>query len=142
MTYNLDTIAATDTLAKAIAKACKSIDCVLLKGDLGTGKTTFARAFLGAFGWQGDVPSPTYTLIQHYPLPQADVYHADLYRVNAADELEEIGLYDALAQGLCLIEWPERLPKTPTPSLTLHFTLARQRTVTINGSGHWQEFTL
>ncbi|MCB1845525.1 MAG: tRNA (adenosine(37)-N6)-threonylcarbamoyltransferase complex ATPase subunit type 1 TsaE [Halioglobus sp.] len=81
----------------------------LLQGELGAGKSTVARAMLHALGQQGPVPSPTYTLIEPYELAAGTVYHVDLYRIGGADELEYLGWSD-LADGLRLVEWPEKVP--------------------------------
>jgi len=89
--------------------ACKSGGVITLKGNLGTGKTTIVRGALEACGITTGVRSPTYTLIEHYPLPALSVAHFDLYRLADAEELEYLGFRDYLqADTLCLIEWPER----------------------------------
>ena len=82
---------------------------LLLRGELGAGKSTFARALLSAMGHQGSAPSPTYTLIEPYELAGRMIYHIDLYRVSNVDELEYLGWSD-LSDGLRVIEWPERVP--------------------------------
>ena len=82
---------------------------LLLRGELGAGKSTFARAFICAAGQLGPVPSPTYTLVEPYTLPTGTFYHIDLYRVSSEDELHYLG-FDELDDGCCLIEWPERAP--------------------------------
>lgn len=82
---------------------------VLLEGALGAGKSTFARGLIRAFGHGGAVPSPTYTLVEPYELPEVTIYHIDLYRIADADELRYLG-FNELDQGLRLIEWPERSP--------------------------------
>lgn len=78
-------------------------------GELGAGKSTFARAMLRKLGHEGPVPSPTYTLVEPYKLPAGPVYHVDLYRIVDPAELEFLGLGD-LRDGLLLVEWPERAP--------------------------------
>lgn len=95
-----------------------------LRGDLGSGKTTWARAMLRGLGHGGRVPSPTYTLLEHYALDGLDVVHLDLYRLTGDTELENLGLRDWLAQPATwlLVEWPERAPRLAAQcDLTLVF---------------------
>ena len=103
---------ATRSFAAALAAALP-VDAtgwaILLNGELGAGKSTFARALLQALGHDGKVPSPTYTLVEPYTLPGYAAYHIDLYRIESVDELEFLGWSD-LQDGLQLIEWPERAP--------------------------------
>lgn len=82
---------------------------ILLQGELGAGKSTFARALLRSFGFDGAVPSPTYTLVEPYEVDGHVIYHIDLYRVAAEEELDFLGWSD-MQDGLMLIEWPERVP--------------------------------
>ena len=82
---------------------------LVLQGELGAGKSTFARAMLREYGHQGPVPSPTYTLVEPYELDGFSLYHVDLYRVSSTDELEFLGWSD-LEEGFRLVEWPERVP--------------------------------
>ena len=83
---------------------------IALKGELGAGKTSFARAFIRARGGDDDeVPSPTFTLVQIYELPGATIWHFDLYRLRDPEEAWELGIEDAFRDGISLIEWPERL---------------------------------
>jgi tRNA threonylcarbamoyladenosine biosynthesis protein TsaE len=86
-------------------------DIVALSGELGAGKTSLARAILEGLGHKGEVPSPTFTLIQTYPAPplRLAVAHADLYRLESPDEAHALGLDDLLEDHALLIEWPERL---------------------------------
>lgn len=83
---------------------------ILLSGELGAGKSTFARAFIHAAGHKGAVPSPTYTLVEPYSLPAGSIYHVDLYRVSDPEELRYLG-WNELDEGLRLVEWPDRAPE-------------------------------
>ncbi len=82
---------------------------VLLTGELGAGKSTFARALIKAAGHDGPVPSPTYTLVEPYVLPRGNIYHIDLYRVSDEEELQYLG-WTELDDGCRLVEWPDRAP--------------------------------
>ena len=82
---------------------------LLLTGDLGAGKSTFARAFIKAAGHTGAVPSPTYTLVEPYKLSRGNIYHVDLYRVSDEEELRYLG-WNELDDGCRLVEWPDRAP--------------------------------
>lgn len=110
---NLPDPEATASLATALTGALPADAggwTILLRGELGAGKSTFARAMLRSLGHEGLVPSPTYTLVEPYTLPGFSVYHIDLYRVTCSDELEFLGWSD-LQDGLKLVEWPERAPR-------------------------------
>lgn len=99
--------AATDTLGQVLAATRPAMAVVHLEGDLGAGKSTLARALLRALGVQGAIRSPTYTLIERYPVAGGEAWHLDLYRIGDAGELDFLGLDDATA-CLWLVEWPER----------------------------------
>lgn len=104
--------AATVALAKALAGALPGGIgglTLLLEGDLGAGKSTFARSLIHAMGHSGPVPSPTYTLVEPYDLPAGHIYHIDLYRVSSEDELRYLG-WNELDEGFRIVEWPERAP--------------------------------
>lgn len=90
---------------RAFAAQLEAGDIVALYGDLGAGKTLFCKGVLEALGFTGDVQSPTYTITHHYALPEVStpVVHADLYRLNAPEEVEELGLFDD--QAIHLVEW-------------------------------------
>jgi tRNA threonylcarbamoyladenosine biosynthesis protein TsaE len=117
--------AETVALAQFCARHSRAGDTYLLEGDIGAGKSTFARAFVRA--WLGspaeDVPSPTFTIVQTYEDAAGDVWHCDLYRLTSVDELAELGLDDAFETAICLIEWPDRLG-TLAPSGAIHFAMA------------------
>jgi tRNA threonylcarbamoyladenosine biosynthesis protein TsaE len=103
--------AATEKLGAALAARLKPGDVVALEGPLGSGKTTLARAILRAAADQPDliVPSPTFTLVEVYETPQGTFWHFDLYRLETPEQVFELGWEEALAEGIVLIEWPERL---------------------------------
>lgn len=107
---HLDSIEATQRLGGSLARLAAPGDVILLTGALGAGKTTLARAFVGEIAGVEEVPSPTYTLVQAYVSRAGfDVLHADLYRVEDASELVELGLEEAAVAGVLIIEWPDRL---------------------------------
>ena len=108
--------AATEALGAVLWKTLRAPDCVLLEAPLGTGKTALARGMVRAAGHAGEVPSPTYALVQPY-LTDPPLYHLDLYRVNSASELRELGLDDMLDAGVVVAEWPERADWWPEDAL-------------------------
>ncbi len=104
----LQNAAATDALAQALSQTQPQQAVVYLQGELGAGKSTLARAWLRSLGVAGPIRSPTYTLVEHYALPDgSNALHMDLYRIADAGELEFLALDDTGA-GLWLVEWPER----------------------------------
>ena len=123
------TLAAGARLADPVRAAVPECERGLhlhLSGELGAGKTTLARGLLRALGVTGPVRSPTYTLVEPYPLPGLEVFHLDLYRLSDPQELELLGIRDEFRAGvLCLVEWPERAAGwLPAASLELRLAHA------------------
>lgn len=141
-TYPLLTENHTKLLAESLAKIVKKGDIFLLRGDLGSGKTTFSRFFVQFFlGKKEEVPSPTFTLVQNYPTKDFIIWHFDLYRLEKTEELEELGLEDAFYTGVSLVEWPERL-RYYAPKKFLSFFFegeGKNRRVTLTASGEWEK---
>ncbi len=111
---NLPDPAATERLAAIIAGQSRTGDAILLSGDLGAGKTHFARAFINALtSAPEEVPSPTFTLVQIYDAAvggePVEIWHFDLYRLKSPDETLELGIEEAFGTGISLVEWPDRL---------------------------------
>lgn len=114
----------TDELGRALAKNAKPGDCILLRGQIGAGKSAFARAFIRArLGQDTEVPSPTFTLVQTYDDNDVEIWHADLYRLSDTQEAVELGLTDAFDKQICLIEWPEILDNM-LPETALNINLS------------------
>jgi tRNA threonylcarbamoyladenosine biosynthesis protein TsaE len=134
--------AATERLGAAVAALLAPRDLVALSGELGVGKTRFARAVIAALtGMAEEVPSPTFTLVQTYETPKGTLWHFDLYRLSAPEEAWELGLEEALAEGISLVEWPERLGRLlPAERLDLVLRFAEApgaRRVDLTGRGRW-----
>jgi tRNA threonylcarbamoyl adenosine modification protein YjeE len=138
---------ATKRLARDLAFSLGPGDLVALSGDLGTGKTAFARAVIRTLAQDEalEVPSPTFTLLQLYELPRFAVVHADLFRVNTLAELSELGWEEASSGAAVLVEWPEKAgPLLQADRLDVRFELAPDlgpdhRRVRLEGIGAWAE---
>jgi tRNA threonylcarbamoyladenosine biosynthesis protein TsaE len=143
VTIDLPDESATSALAARLAAVARPGDLIALRGELGTGKTSFARAFIRARGGDEAVPSPTFTLVQIYDLPGGAIWHFDLYRLRAPQEAWELGIEDAFRDGISLIEWPERLAAL-LPARHLCVALdsgatAGARRATLSADGDWAE---
>ncbi|MBM3570407.1 MAG: tRNA (adenosine(37)-N6)-threonylcarbamoyltransferase complex ATPase subunit type 1 TsaE [Alphaproteobacteria bacterium] len=141
---SLPDAAATRALARRVALAARPGDAVLLSGELGVGKTEFARGFVAALAPDaGEVVSPTFTLVQGYDAKPAPIWHFDLYRIERPAELDELGLDEALARGMAVIEWPARLGARLPPDrleITLEFgPTPDSRRASLTGFGSWRE---
>ncbi len=140
----LPDLAATRILAERAASLLAPGSVVLLEGDLGAGKSAFARAVIHALaGAPITVPSPTFTLLQTYALPTLEVAHADLYRIADPGEITEIGLEECWRHGALLVEWPERA-EWLWPAERLELALATApggaegaRRAVLRGTGSW-----
>lgn len=122
-TLNLPHADATRALAERIGSALAPGDCLLLEGDVGAGKTHFARSLIRSLlETDEDVPSPTFTLVQEYDGRTGPIWHADLYRLTDPSEVIELGLEDAFREAICLVEWPDRLGDlAPEDAIVLEF---------------------
>jgi tRNA threonylcarbamoyladenosine biosynthesis protein TsaE len=117
---------ATEALGATLAARLKPGDVVGLKGDLGAGKTTLARAIIRAAAADSEliVPSPTFTLVEVYDTPRGSYWHFDLYRLDDPQQVYELGWEEALAEGIVLLEWPERLGRLLPKHLSVTLELA------------------
>ena len=106
---NLATEADTKKIGKKLAHIARKGDVFALYGTLGMGKSVLARAFVQELCGLGEVPSPTFTLLQTYEAPDFEIYHFDLYRLISSEEIFEIGVEEALYSGVSLIEWPDKM---------------------------------
>jgi len=142
-TIELPDVDATARLARMLASHLRAGDTVALWGNLGAGKTEFARALIRAASGSGEieVPSPTFTLLQSYEAGAGRIHHFDLYRVTHPDELTELGWDDAVADGIVLVEWPERagalLPATRLDVVMEFGPVATARRATLRPTGGW-----
>jgi tRNA threonylcarbamoyladenosine biosynthesis protein TsaE len=142
LTRELPDEAATQAFAAALAPLARPGDVIALFGDLGTGKTAFARAFVRALcGADEEVPSPTFTLVQLYDAADVTIWHFDLYRLERPEDALELDIEEAFAEGVSLIEWPDRLAGL-LPRERLDVTLSRGATasgrrITVTGSDGW-----
>ena len=142
--------AATERLAVALAAHARPGDVILLSGDLGAGKTHFARAFINALTpVPEEVPSPTFTLVQTYDAAIAgapvEIWHFDLYRLKSPDETFELGIEEAFGEGISLVEWPDRLGSLkPREHLELRLAITGEgaRKATLVPTSAWQERVL
>lgn len=116
---------ATHALGARLAALIAPGDVITLAGPLGAGKTSIARGLLAALGLPGEAPSPTFAIVQPYAPPEVSipVLHVDLYRIEDPDEIEELGLDEALTDSLLIVEWPERAPGLWPDALALSLSI-------------------
>jgi tRNA threonylcarbamoyladenosine biosynthesis protein TsaE len=131
---------ATEALGAALAGFLHPGDVIALSGPLGVGKTALARGLLAALGHRGEVPSPSFAIVQPYDELEPPVWHVDLFRIDDVGELDELGL-DAAADGVLLVEWPEKAGPVVWPQalgLTLEFAESGARRLTVKVPPSWQ----
>jgi tRNA threonylcarbamoyladenosine biosynthesis protein TsaE len=137
---NLADESATEALGGLLARAARPGDVITLSGPLGVGKTALARGFLSALGHEGEVPSPSFAIVQPYEDLDPPVWHVDLFRIDDVGELDELGL-EAAADGVLLVEWPEKAGNRAWPQalgLTLEFDEGNARRLTAKVPPSWQ----
>jgi len=137
---NLADERATEVLGGLLARAARAGDVITMSGPLGVGKTALARGFLGALGHEGEVPSPSFAIVQPYEDLDPPVWHVDLFRIDDAGELDELGL-EAATDGVLLVEWPEKAGDRAWPQalgLTLEFAEGNARRLTAKVPPSWQ----
>jgi tRNA threonylcarbamoyladenosine biosynthesis protein TsaE len=138
MAMDLASEAETAAVGAALAAVLRAGDVVALSGELGAGKSTLVRSMLWALGWEGEVPSPTFTLVQDYEVVPP-VWHVDLYRLNGPQEVDALGLFET--EAALLIEWPERLgDRLPAEALRLSLSGSGDapRRLTWDAPGAWK----
>jgi tRNA threonylcarbamoyladenosine biosynthesis protein TsaE len=131
----------TEALGYRLASALRPGDVVALYGDLGAGKTTLARGILRGLGFEGDVASPTFPIVQPYDGLSPPLWHVDLYRIEDPAEIRELALDEALDDGALVVEWPERLGDDLWPHalrLTLTRDGERARALTAEVPAAWE----
>lgn len=141
-TLRLTTQDDTDHLGRILAKYARAGDCFLLRGQIGSGKSALARAFIRSLlGPDTEVPSPTFTLVQTYDYNDLEIWHADLYRLGDEQEAVELGLMDAFTDHICLIEWPELLGDlAPNTALDIELSVAPDcHLATVTFGDNWRD---
>ena len=130
---------ATAAFGAALAKVARRGDVITLSGPLGVGKTALARGFIGALGHQGDVPSPSFAIVQPYEELDPPIWHVDLYRIERSSEIDELGL-DSASDAVLLVEWPEHAGDRVWPealALSLEFNPDGARILTAKAPPSW-----
>lgn len=130
----------TSALGAYLASVVRPGDVITLSGPLGVGKTALARGLIGSLGHEGDVPSPSFAIVQPYEAIDPPVWHVDLYRIEEPDEVEELGL-DSAADAVLIVEWPERVESSTWANalrLSLEFGHDGDRILTADVPPSWE----
>ena len=145
--YNLSQI---DIISKKILSKLSNSDCIFLFGELGSGKTTFARSLIHNLQEKNkvnktEVPSPTFNLLHEYEINSLKVMHYDLYRLKANKEVDELGIFHDSTKVITIVEWPEKIEKNIENRLEITFyyeTDFESRKINFQGFGKWKSFKL
>ena len=145
--YNLSQI---NDISKKILLNLSKTDCIFLFGELGSGKTTFARSLINQLQEKNkakktEVPSPTFNLLYEYEIKSLKVMHYDLYRLKTNTEIEQLGIFEDSANTVSIIEWPEKMKKKIENRLEItfyHETNEESRKIKFQGFGKWKNFKL
>lgn len=146
--FYLDDLSASRRLAGGLSSLLKIGDILAFEGDLGSGKTEFCRAIIHALGYNEDVPSPTFNLLQIYEPSPDDlktpaVWHMDLYRLEKPQDVYELGIEEGFDTAISLIEWPDRITGyLPQGHLMVQLSMAEKegsRDICFKGDKHWQD---
>ena len=145
--YNLSQI---NTISQKILSRLSQTDCILLFGELGSGKTTFARSLINQLQEKNkvnktEVPSPTFNLLYEYDVKSLKIMHYDLYRLKTNKEIEQLGIFEDSSNILSIIEWPEKMEKKNNNRLEITFYYEsdeESRKLKIQGFGKWKNFKL
>lgn len=144
--FYLDDIAASRRLAGQFSTLLNVGDIITFEGNLGAGKTEFCRAIIHALGFNEDVPSPTFSLLQTYEPPLDDeeapaVWHLDLYRLERPEDVFELGVEDGFDTAITMIEWPDRMGRyLPDEHLKVSLSMTKKegaRKISFSGSEYW-----
>ena len=131
---------ATAGLGARLASVARASDVITLSGPLGVGKTALARGFISGLGHEGDVPSPSFAIVQPYDDLDPPIWHVDLYRIEEPSEIDELGL-DSAADAVLIVEWPERAAPETWPdalALSLDFGQNGERILTAKVPPSWE----